>query len=96
MLLHLLATLVLELLHQFPQAWHLLSIAVWESSTHHVPQRLHDVSVVEDVIGEEVHQLVGVKFEDPLGAVPLRVPVCAVEHRAFFKVRPVHNLILGS
>ena len=96
MLLHLLAALVLELLHQFPEAGHLLTVAVLESLAQHVPQRLHDIAVVEDVLGEKVHQLVGIKFEDPLGAVPLGVPVCAVEHRAFLSFHADRNLELGS
>ena len=94
-MLQLLAALVLELLHQIPEAGHLLTVAVLESLTQQVPQRLHDVAVVEDVFGEKVHQLVSVKFEDPLAAVPLRVPVCAVEHRAFLSFRADRNLELG-
>jgi len=53
---------------------------------HHVPEGLHDIAVVQDVVGKKVHQLVGIKFEDPLRAVPLGVLVCAVEHRAFLAV----------
>ncbi len=39
--------------------------------------------MIEDIFGEQVHQLVSVKLKNLLAAVPLRVPMCAVEHRAF-------------
>ena len=76
-LLHLLATAVLELLHQLAQAGHLLAVSVLHPLPKQIPQRLHDVALVDDVLRQEVHQLLGVDIEYVLGTVPHRVPVSA-------------------
>ena len=79
-LLHLLAAAVLELLHKLAQTGHLLAVAVLHPLSEQVAEGLHQVAPVEDVVGQQVHQLVGIEVEDVLGSVPLRVAVCAKEH----------------
>ena len=58
-LLHLLAAAVLELLHELAQAGHLLAVAVLHPLAQQVAEGLHDVAVVEDVVRQHIHQLVG-------------------------------------
>ncbi|CAI8046942.1 hypothetical protein GBAR_LOCUS25957 [Geodia barretti] len=76
-LLHLLTAPFLQLLHKLPHPRHLLAIPVLHPLPEQVPQRLHDVAVVQDILRQHVHQLVGIDIEDVLGSVPLGVPVSA-------------------
>ena len=94
-LLQLLAALVLQLLHEVLEARHLPSVLVLHAPAHQVPKRLHNVSLVEDVLGQKVHQLVGVQLEYLLAAVPLGVSICAVEHYAFLTVAPLVTWTIG-
>ena len=69
-----------ELLHKLAQAGHLLPVAVLHPLAQQVAESLHDVAVVEDVVRQHIHQLVGVEVKDILGSVPLGVAVRAKEH----------------
>ena len=41
---------------------------------HQAPQRLGQVALGHDVVGERLEDLVGIEVGDPLGAVPAREP----------------------
>ena len=51
-----------------------LAVAVLEALLHHPAQRRVEVAVVEQVVGDLVHDVVGIELEADLGAVPRGVP----------------------
>ena len=62
-------------LHEVPQASRSLPPLVPRSPLEEVSQRAVDVSMREDVVGKGLHDVILVHIEDPLSAVPTRVPV---------------------
>ncbi len=55
---------------QLPHARHLFPVAVPEPLLHHAPQRLVEVAVVEQIVGDLRQDVAGVQFETDLAAVP--------------------------
>ena len=69
-LLEPLPPLLAQPLHQLPQALQALAVRALEALLHEPAQRRVDVTVIEQVVGQFAHQLVGVEVEADLGAVP--------------------------
>ena len=79
-LLELLAALVLEAFHQLAEPAHLLPVGILHPVAEQLTEGPHDVALLEKLVGELVHEGVGVDAEDFLGAVPAAVTVGAKEH----------------
>ena len=84
--LELLLALAAEAVHEVAQPVEPLAVGHLHAPPHHVPQRAVDVAVLHQVLGERLHEVVLVRVEDLLRAVPLRVS--EREHRAPFR-RPL-------
>jgi hypothetical protein len=62
-----------ELLQHFAQALNPIAVAVVEALLQHLAQRGVDVTVIEEIIVELSHDLVGVEIKPNLGSVPAGV-----------------------
>ena len=79
-LLELLAALVFEAFHQLAQVGHRVAVGVGHPVAEQVAEGAGEVAVVEEVVGDGVHNVAGVGVKNLLGAVPEGVAVALVEH----------------
>ena len=79
-LLQLLAALLLELLHELAQVGHLGTVSVLHTVAEQVAQGAGQVAVLQQVVGQRVHQVAGVNVKNLLRAIPLGVAVALVKH----------------
>ena len=77
-----------QLLHQLPQALQPLAVAIPEAALHHAPQRVVEIAVVEQVVGDLLQDAVGVELEADLGAVPPGVREPAAMGRGYRRPEP--------
>ncbi len=77
-----LPALLAEPLHDLPQALEPLAVLALEAGLEHAAEGGVEVAVVEQVVGDLGHHLVGVELEPDLGAVPARVTELRSTHLA--------------
>ena len=79
-LLELLAALVFEAFHQLAEVGHLVAVPVGHPVAEQVAQGPGQVAVLQQVVGDGVHNVAGVGVKNLLGAIPEGVAVALVEH----------------
>ena len=79
-LLELLAALLPEPVHEIAQVGHLRAVAVLHPVAEELAQGPGQVAVLQQVIGQRVHDVAGIDVKNLLGAIPLGVTVALVKH----------------